>query len=195
MKISHCLFPVLVYILCPFFMFGQIKHEIKIVPLDLFSTFTPSYELVINKKIGVELQLSFDDKKALIFNATGGPISTEEFDRKRISPSISGKYYFLVKKYGGLYIGPFFKSAFTTSIEDTFEERYFQINNNTPPYWGRKGFQNFSPGLNGGFKWLIKEHFIVEYSCMLTSIFAKEEGGFEAQGTDLDIEIRVGYRF
>ncbi len=197
MKIQKSLLAVLILTLFPLFVFGQLKHELKIVPLDLFSAFSPSYELVINKKIGLELEMSFDTREAFISNFTGGAVTTEEVDRKRFIPGISGKYYFLFNKYGsGFYIGPHFKSTFNTYIEQGFEDRYFQINNTSPPHWVKKGFQSFATGLNGGFKWLIKERFIVEYSNLLTVFYTKEENGkFEAQGTDLDVEIRIGYRF
>jgi len=198
MKTQKNLLVALFLACCPLFLFGQLKHEVKIVPLDLFSTFTPSYELILNEKIGVEIEMSFDSREPTFFGSSlGGNFSSETFERKRFIPSVSGRYYFSNNKYGsGFYIGPHFKSIFNTFIEEAFEERYFQIHNTAPPSWGRKGFQSFGIGLNGGFKWLIKEHFIVASSFFWDIFYTKDENEkFEARGSDLDMEIRVGYRF
>jgi len=175
-----------------------LRHEVKVVPIGLFSRIIPSYELILKEKIGVEVIMSFASQESILLGASlGGNFSFEAFDRKSVTPSISGKYYFLFNKYGsGFYIGPHLNAIFTTFIEETFEERYFQINNTAPPSWGRTGFQSLAFGLTGGFKWLIKERFIVEYSNLLTIFYTKDENEkLEARGFDLDAEIRVGYRF
>jgi len=199
MKIQRKLLLILFLAYCPVFGFGQLKHEIKIVPLDLFSAFTPSYELILNEKIGIELETSFDARDITLFSSTvlGGNFSSEAFDRKRFILGISGKYYFSPNKHGsGFYIGPHLRFTFNTFIEDTFEDAYFQRFNTTLPYWGRQGYQSLNAGLNGGYKWLIKERFIVESSFLGTLFYAKEENGQSGtRGFDLDIEIRVGYRF
>jgi len=191
MKTKKRLLALLCLAFCPLFAFGQLKHEVKVIPLSLFSKFTPSYELILNEKFGVEVEASFASGNVSVFIPNSGTAqfssaNFEEFDRKLFAPSISGKYYFLFNKYGsGFYVGPHFKSFFNTFIEEAFEDRYVQINNTAPPYWGRKGFQNFHLGLNAGFKWLIKEHYYIK----------NEDGKFEANNGDFDLEIRVGYRF
>jgi len=201
MKTQKHILVVLILTYCPLLLFGQLKHELKIEPLNLFSTFTPSYELIINEKIGIEVEMSFDSRKAGIYIpdttiAQFPFFNIEEYNRKRVTPAISGKYYLLFNDHGnGFYVGPHFKSIFNTFIDDALEERYLQINNSEPPYWGRKGFQNFFLGLNAGFKWLIKERFIIESASFLTENYVKEDGKFEAKGYDFDLEIKVGYRF
>jgi len=196
MKTQKNLLAALFLACCPLFLFGQLRHEIKIAPLDLFSTFTPSYELILNEKIGVEVEMSF---QSIDLNLIGGGsnFSTETFDRRRFVPGISGKYYLSSDKYGsGFYIGPHFKLIYNTSIEDTYEDAYFQRFNTNLPCSGQIGYQSFSAGLNGGYKWLIKENFIVESAFFGTLFYAKEENGVQGgRGFDFDMEIRVGYRF
>lgn len=199
MKTRKQLLFLLMLAFCPLFLFGQLKHEVKIVPLDLFSTFTPSYEIILNEKIGVEIEVSFSSRDITLFSSlSGNSFPTEAFDRKLFIPGISGKYFFSSEKYGsGFYIGPHLRLTFTTFIEDTFEAAYFMRFNDVLPFWGRKGFQNFNAGLNTGYKWLfIKEHLIVEPSLLFTSFYSKGENGIPGgRGFDFDIAIRVGYRF
>jgi len=196
MKTQKKLLGALFLACCPLFLFGQLKHELKIEPLNLFSTITPSYELILNEKIGIEVEMSFQSNDILLFSA-GSNFSTEAFDRRRFVPGISGKYYLSSNKYGsGFYIGPHFKLIFNTSIEDTYEDAYFQRFNTNPPCSGQRGFQSFSTGLTGGYKWLIKEHFIIESLFFGTFFYGKEENGVQGgRGFDFDLEIRVGYRF
>ncbi len=200
MKILKNLLLILSFIGLPLLLLGQLKHELKIVPLDLFSIYTPSYELIFNERIGIELGTSYGSKEFMLFDGTilGNNFSTESFDRKLFIPSISGKFYFSSKKNGsGFNIGPHVKFTFNTFVEDTFEKAYIQKYNTDLPYWGRKGFQSFNAGFIGGYKWvLIKERFIIEPSYIGTLLIARRDNELRTSSSiDLDFEIRIGYRF
>lgn len=199
MKPPINLLTFLFFVFFPLFLFGQLRHEVKIALPGLFRVYTPSYELIINKKIGVEAELSFDLTKASILNGTvlNNNFNIEEFDRRRFSPSISGKYYFLFNEYGnGIYVGPYLKSIFNTYLEAAYIERYIQKNNRAAPYWTQNGLQRIFIGLNGGFKLLTKKRLILECSFLGTMLQEKQEDGkFEGKNFDLDLSLRIGYRF
>lgn len=169
MKTLKLIFSAL-FITSPILLFCQLKHDVKIESFGAFlnNNFIPSYELILKKRIGVEIELGLDFGDRVLRDLTFTTNGTR-FKQKRINPGFSGKYYFLFTKYGnGLFIGPYARLDYLIFLEDGFTEEWEEVNNRPAPYWTETGLRNINYGLNGGFKLLIKSHFIIEGNLLWT---------------------------
>ena len=198
MKTLKLTFSIL-FIISPLLLFCQLKHDVKIEGFGAFlnNNFIPSYELILKKRIGVEIEIGLDFGDRVLRDPTFTTNGTR-FKQKRFNPGLSGKYYFLFTKYGnGLFIGPYVRLDYLTFLEDGFYKKWEEVNSRPTPYWAEKGLRNINYGFNGGFKLLIKSHFIVEGSLLWT--IQDEQRPESVPDVSKNIEgfifLRLGYRF
>ena len=191
---------LLIIVLQSNLIFGQIKHELSIDGIGAILNridFIPTYELVVNKKIGIELELGFDTStRYLNFHNLPSP---EPYSQRRFNPAIGGKYYFSNKKHGsGFYLGPYFRLDFLTRIDEKFGERWGELRMRNPPNWVEKGLRTYFYGIHGGWKFLIKSRIIIEPEFFwFSQNFVNEEPQSIHHDKLLEAELflNLGYRF
>jgi len=180
-------------------LFGQLKHEVKIEGFGAFinKNYIPSYELIIKKQIGIEVEMGFNLFDRSLPQSLSSPFDRIDFSQKRFNPAIGGKYYLLFNNYGnGVYIGPYFRMDFLLNLDKEFSTKWEELYNNTAPEWTEEGLRTIYYGLHGGFKWLIKSHFIIEPEFFgLIEKRTPEDRSSNNTYFLGEIYLRIGYRF
>jgi len=84
--------PIILFLLSNLCLIGQVQHELKIEALNaaLNKNYILSYEMMLSKKVGIEIATGFDLLGNTLTNAN---FVRYEFEERRFNPSIGGKYY------------------------------------------------------------------------------------------------------
>ncbi len=179
---------------------AQVKHEAKIDVFELSSSsIRLNYEVMFAKSIAIEVGCFYTTRNASLAKIDTSGINVKMFGQRRLSPSIAGKFYFGEKsKFRGFYMGPYFSADYLISRDRGYLEEYEDFTGNQIPDWDREEavFKSINYGLILGYKWIIKDHFIIEFSIEHTiekavGVGASELSNYREVGGRLDI----GYRF
>ncbi len=180
-------------------LFGQLTQEVK---FNLFGPFKgeyrPSYEILVHKNIGIELEASFESLKRRQYGADVGNIDRTFFiyQHRRFEVAFAGKYYFSKTKIDyGFFVGVYTGLNFIRKEDENFATNYVDLYNlDAPDFLYKKGFNHIFFGGTVGYKFLIKEKIVVELSMRSVNL---DYSNSDFKGLDIDITffVKLGYRF
>jgi len=189
--------------------FGQDYHEFSINVSGIRDQqYKPAYEYIIDGKFGLFLMSSFDlsDEELTDFSISTGTTVEARFSAKRFNPVFAGHYYISKKRNGaGFFIGPSiafeillrrdenYADAWVNHFPNLASDPRFQVPSDISK---TSGLLTVIPGINLGYKFIIKEHFIVELFGFMTCSTRYEDVEFiKSGGCDFAMDLRIGYRF
>lgn len=193
----------LLLVLCHSFTQAQINHDFKIdLPHYLNKHILPHYELILSKHIGVEVAIGYDyneigiSEPDSVFIFTTTPDFT--FKNRELNPSLGINYYIgKGEKYGyGFFLGPYIRLNYLLHREEGYIEKVEEIFDIEVNEWRRReGVKELKYGINLGYKWLIKSHFIIEIVSSMTYDKRIGSGSSEYKGAlDNFVFFKLGYR-
>lgn len=146
---------------------AQYDYEFKSDILDFLRNevkFTG--EVVLSNRWGVEVGLGFDfePKNALENSILANP--DNQFSSVFLKTDVGLKYYFLFNKYrgNGLYIGPYTRIGSSLYVQQGYIEKWEELNKREASEWlsTTRGLKSLEFGIISGWKFLIKEKYIIE---------------------------------
>ncbi len=147
---------------------AQVRHELKTDLLGLIST-QPNlhWEVITPKNIGFQLGARYTFTTITLNGLSSSSVLQipSYFYREYFTVSGSAKYYFFKKKRGhNLYAGvhTFFK--INTALDEDYNRIYRELFDQKS---GIDQYKAFFLGIPIGYKWLIKDRFIVDPSIII----------------------------
>ncbi len=183
----------------PAILLGQSRHELK---ADLFGPiFTDevhlAYEFMPNHKWGLEIGLGYEwggFSLDTILHVPGTPYNPQyaHFGRHFLNLLLSGKSYLAPRRGADrFFLGIYWWNQWETYRDPAYDE-YWERNFNRSVDWYT--FRKSSLGIQAGYKWVIREKFIIEplfgIDADILSFFRDED-----YGVDAIVFLKAGYRF
>lgn len=186
------------------YLTAQNYHELNINVTDIRNQrYKPAYEHIFNGRFGLGLISTINLQDDVLRN-TPEPIP---FSASRFEPTFIGRYYLNHKKRKGygLFVGPYLSFEILLNRDENYETIWLETVKDIvdDPRFGiptdiRKtsGLLTVIPGINYGYKFLIKEHFTIELFFFMTfKTFNEDVELLKTGGFDNDLDFKIGYRF
>ena len=155
----------------------------------------PTYEVIFGGKFGAEFvagfDLSNDEFSAFTLENEQPPL----FSASKFIPEFGGRYYTNSKQQGkGFFVGPYISYEILLSRDEELTDFLAVIDfSYSGPDILTRGLLSSSYGINFGYKWIFKKHWIIDINPTLvyrTQPFENISSGF-----DFDVDLKIGYRF
>ncbi len=176
-------------------LFGQQKHEVKVDALSfLYDDIQISYEYLLDKNSGVEIDLRFINERDFIEENFGSPPSNNyiKLSHKRFMTQISyNKYLFSRREGSGFALGGFARYIFYSKVDDKYAALYETRFNRK---FDKVMWTRMDLGGTLGWKFIFAKRFVIEpsYSIGLDLISLYEE---KIPDTLSSLHFNIGYRF
>ncbi|GEM_PF-1190037 len=162
---------------------GKVELKANVLSL-LFDRIELSGEYLLSRRIGVEAGIGYEWFKISVAEPFVTPTVVREVRESRlINYYLSGKYYFF-PKYGGdrLFTGVLLHHQYYASRTVNGQDV-------------EKPKSATAVGIEPGYKWAIKQRFLIEASTRWNWSFPKNGFGELTYDLDLLINGKIGYRF
>ena len=198
---------VLIFV-SPYYVTSQSFHEINLNLIGIRNQqYKPAYEYIIDGRFGLSFISGFDlrDEDVRKFDLINP--TSQSFSATRFIPTLLGKFYPFnnKRKASGFFLGPYLSFEILLNRDDNYAMAWvdnltslsndprFQVPSDISKTSGLLGIK---PGVNSGYKFLIKDHFIFEIFSFMTydSQFADVEL-LKSGGLDFEMDFKIGYRF
>jgi hypothetical protein len=180
--------------------YSQKDHEFKADMLDFLSLeYKVTYEQVFSNLWGVEFGLALDTRTQNVSEVGSFGIINHEYSSVFVRTDLAFKYYFLFNKYrgNGLYVGPYFRAGSSLYVQDGYIEKWEEVNGRpaSERMLVTRAVKSIDFGLICGYKFLIKEKFIIEPGFTYTLDREVGKGALDGSSAHFDFTFKTGYRF